>query len=311
MYKVFTIPGNFFNAHFWKHPWSPADTDITAQPLKDPKNPESDLLTIDAAFTWNAYVGGNWKEKWDLNMVQANNGTQPKLAKEFRTSTMRRVFFGAWESYFLIAEAAEYGWKVPMGGKAAYEKGIRESFAYWDKAIADASYNVSDFVDAYIADDTYSRVGTSVAWDHTAEPAASVTMRRVNGYSGAAETFAYNYPVNNLYRDGSVRNDHLTKIITQKYIANIPWLPLEAWSDHRRLGLPFFENPAVEDKIEALPGLTQTNYMQASWANFPQRVKYPTSLANNVPDGYKQATSLLSGPDDLWTPFFWAKAATK
>lgn len=31
----------------------------------------------------------------------------------------------------------------------------------------------------------------------------------------------------------------MTKIFTQKYIAQVPWLPEEVWSDHRRIGLPF------------------------------------------------------------------------
>ncbi|MDD2246563.1 MAG: SusD/RagB family nutrient-binding outer membrane lipoprotein [Proteiniphilum sp.] len=42
-----------------------------------------------------------------------------------------------------------------------------------------------------------------------------------------------------------VLNNQLSKIITQKYIAQLPWLPLEAWCDHRRLGLPFFDNPLL------------------------------------------------------------------
>ena len=40
----------------------------------------------------------------------------------------------------------------------------------------------------------------------------------------------------------------MTKIFTQKYIAQVPWLPEEVWSDHRRIGLPFFENQAVGKK---------------------------------------------------------------
>ncbi len=46
-------------------------------------------------------------------------------------------------------------------------------------------------------------------------------------------------------------NDALTKIITQKYIAS-SLVPEEAWSDHRRLGLPFFENQAVEKDYNSI-----------------------------------------------------------
>src|SRR3978361_2350714 len=48
-----------------------------------------------------------------------------------------------------------------------------------------------------------------------------------------AGTVAVAYPKNDLYKSGTVRNDHLTKIITQKYLAQLPYLPLETWSDHR------------------------------------------------------------------------------
>ena len=48
-----------------------------------------------------------------------------------------------------------------------------------------------------------------------------------------------------LYK-GHKLNDALTKIITQKYIANTPYGVVEMWNDRRRLGLPFFEVPGAE-----------------------------------------------------------------
>lgn len=309
MYKIFSIPGNTSNAHYWVYPYNADVTNATVRTLLDKKDKEKTLKTIDGAFTWNAYVGGNWKGKGEYNRL-VYYSTQPRLAKDFRTSTMRRVFFGDWESFFLIAEAGLYGWAVPMEAKVAYEAGIKASFNYWDRVMPD-SYNVSTYLSRYLSSRSYSRVGTSVAWDHTAEPPTSMRMKRVNGYTDKEETFEYHYPTNNLYKNGAVRNDHLTKIITQKYLAQLPWLPLEAWSDQRRLGLPFFENPAIEDKIENLPGLTDANYMESNWSNFPMRLKYPSTLANNVPDGYKQAIGLLVGPDEISTPLFWSKAAVK
>lgn len=78
------------------------------------------------------------------------------------------------------------------------------------------------------------------------EPAATKTMKMVNGYTKAESTYTFTYPVASETLYGKALNDHLTKIITQKYIAQMPWLPLEAWNDQRRLGLPFFETPAVE-----------------------------------------------------------------
>ena len=308
VFKIYNIPGNTQSPQWWKYPWGDDVTNKTDFALMKAENPEEELLKIDAKFTWNAFVGGNWYKKGPLNKVYSNAGTQPRLSLMFRNGTMRRVFFGDWESYFLIAEAKEYGWKVPMDGKTAYEKGITASFTYWDNVTGGETYKVTPFLARYLADESYSRVGTSVAWDHTAEP-ASVTMTRTNGYTGAKETFEYNYPDNHLYRGGTVKNDHLTKIITQKYLANNPWLPLEAWSDHRRLGLPFFENPAVEDTIETLPALTEGNYMESRAEFFPERVTFPTALKNNVPEGYKQAVELLGGDDSLYTPLFWSQSA--
>jgi hypothetical protein len=232
-------------------------------------------------------------------------GTTPRLVLSYRNSSMRRVFFASWESYFLIAEAAVRGWAVPMGAKEAYEQGIRESFAYLDAVIPDAA--ISKYLDRYLASTDYNRVGTSVAWDHTAEPAA-VTKRYLNGKTGKEETYEYHFPKNGLYKDGTVSNDHLTKIITQKYLAQVPWLPLEAWSDQRRLGLPFFENPMVEKPIPNLPALTKENYMESRWEVFPQRLPFPSFLRNNSPKDYADALDKLGGPDETGTPLWWAAA---
>jgi len=132
-------------------------------------------------------------------------------------------------------------------------------------------------------------------------------MAYVDGYTGTTGTATISYPVNSIYKNGTVRNDALTKIITQKYIANMPWLPLEAWSDHRRLGLPFFENPAVENPLPNLPALTSSNYMTNQIKFFPQRLKYPSSLQNADQEGYNQAVTLLGGEDGVLTPLWWAK----
>ncbi|MCL8000978.1 SusD/RagB family nutrient-binding outer membrane lipoprotein, partial [Brucella sp. 21LCYQ03] len=98
-----------------------------------------------------------------------------------------------------------------------------------------------------------------------------------------------------------------TKIITQKFIAQNPYLPLETWSDHRRLGLPFFENPAVEQPIITMPDLNANNFMTSSVRFFPQRVNYPSTLRNNNEAGYNQAVAALGGPDAVLTPLWWAK----
>ena len=41
------------------------------------------------------------------------------------------------------------------------------------------------------------------------------------------------------------------------------------------------------------------------WEFYPQRMRYPSSLENADPEGYKQAVELLGGPDNIITPLWW------
>ena len=102
-------------------------------------------------------------------------------------------------------------------------------------------------------------------------------------------------------------NDHLTKIITQKFIANVPWLPLESWSDHRRLGLPFFETPAVEKPLDNMLHLTKAGYETASIDYYPQRLPLPSNISSTNKPGHASALQALGGPDGVFTPLYWAK----
>ncbi|HEY1115417.1 MAG TPA: SusD/RagB family nutrient-binding outer membrane lipoprotein [Chitinophagaceae bacterium] len=295
-YKAFIIPGDFTNPNFSAYPSWDNTAKTTTRNLMDASGGVQ--KTINAAFTWNAAAIGDWGTKGARNQVRNFPGTMPRLSQAFRGSNSKRVFFAPYETYFLLAEAAVRGWTVPMTGKAAYEAGIRANFDYW---------GVSSHAGAYLASESYNRAGTSVKWEHTAEPPASYTMNFKNGYTGADGTATMIYPKNDLYKGGTVKNDLLTKIITQKFIANMPWLPLEAWSDHRRLGLPFFENPAVENPLPNLPALNSGNFMTSNIKFYPQRLRYPSSLKNSNPKGYEQAVGLLGGEDAVLTPLWWAK----
>jgi hypothetical protein len=294
-YKSFIIPGDFTNPGFSSYPSWTSSAKTTKRNLVDDKG--TVVQTIDAAYTWNPSINGEWGAKGTKNKVSYYfAGTIPRLSQQFRGSQSQRIFFAPWETHFLLAEAAERGWSTPMTAQKAYEAGIAASFAYWDVPVG-----------SYLTSEDYNRVGTSVSWMHTTEPAATHTMNYKNGYTNQAGTVAVAYPTNNLYKNGSVKNDHLTKIITQKYIAQMPWLPLEAWNDQRRLGLPFFENPAVENPLVDLPALTMSNYMTSKVAFFPQRLKYPSSLPNSNAKGYGEAVGFLGGPDNAFTPLWWAK----
>ena len=295
-YKTFSIPGDFTNPNFSPYPSWDNSSKTTSRNLKDASG--TVVKTIDATNTWNAFAVGNWGPMASTNEVRAFNGTMPGLSQAFRASKSQRIFFASWETYFLLAEAAVKGWTVPMTGKSAYEEGVKANFAYW---------GVSSHLSAYLASEDYNRAGTSVSWSHTAEPPTDHAMDYVDGYTGTPGVAAILYPKNDLYKSGAVKNDLLTKIITQKFIAQTPWLPLEGWNDHRRLGLPFFENPAVEQPLVNLPALTSANFMSNQVSFFPQRLRYTSGLRNSNPKGYDQAVGFLGGADSVFTPLLWAK----
>jgi hypothetical protein len=294
-FKAFIIPGDVTNPNFNSYPSWDNTAKTTTNTLTDGTNV---LKTIEAKYTWNAYTSGDWGVPGSKNNVRAFNGTMPRTSNEFRTSTSSRIFFANWETYFLLAEGATRGWATPMSGKAAYEAGVKANFEYW---------GIGAQATAYLASTTYNNAGTSVSWDHVTEPGATHAMSYKDGYTNTDGTVQIKYPDNTIYKAGAVKNDLLTKIITQKFIAQTPWLPLETWSDHRRLGLPFFENPAVENPLVNLPNLTSGNYMTNSVKNFPQRLRYPSGLKNSNAAGYAQAVGFLGGEDAVLTPLWWAK----
>jgi hypothetical protein len=301
-YQIFYMPGNSSDPSFPSGTCG-AVTGTTTGVVKDLSG--NVIKTIDGKYTWNPTPDGSWNVKGDWHNtlfqgidVGSSTGMAPSLKNQFRTQTAKRVFFAPWETYFLLAEGAVRGWSSPVDAQTAYETGISKSFDYW---------GISQYLTDYLASTDYNRVGTSVNWNNTVEPGNTHVMNYVDGITGATGTATINYPVNDLYKNGLVRNDHLTKIITQKFIAQTPWLPLETWSDHRRLGLPFFENVVLEGPIQTLPALTAANYMTSSQQFFPQRMKYPSGLQNSNVTGYDQAVKALGGDDAVMTPIWWAQ----
>ncbi|WP_270089471.1 SusD/RagB family nutrient-binding outer membrane lipoprotein [Sphingobacterium sp. SYP-B4668] len=288
-YKAFFIPGNTSDSEYW------ADASNQAATIK-----VSDTRTdnLNTKYTWNAFSGGTWGGKASNIVFRGQNGRLPGMINKFRKSTQRRLFFASWESYFLIAEANLRGWTTPISDQDAYKKGISENFAYW---------GAGTYVDSYVNSTAYNRVGTSVKYDHVTEPPTSFTVKFVDAYTNQSGTANILYPSNTIYKNGTIKNDKLTKIITQKYIASFPYLALEAWNDHRRLGLPFFENPAVEQPIATIPQLTASNYTQNQVNFFPQRLRYPSTFRTADPSNYSKAVELLGGEDNLFTPLWWAK----
>ena len=277
--------------------------DENGNPIPNKDNPGE--IKIDATRCWNGYPAGSrggWSPTLAYNQLVTNGYgpgcTLPMLGKDY-CKGKSRIFFAAWETYFLLAEASLYGWNTGTTAKEAYENGIKASFEY---------FGVSEYVNDYLNSTNYNRVGTSVKFDHTTEPTAE-QMTYVDGYSKEQKTVTDEYPTASKTLYGKALNDHLTKIITQKFIAQTPYLVLEMWSDFRRLGLPFFEIPANES---SMTGSDMVNVWNPNswkdgqkWEFYPQRMRYPSSLENADPEGYKQAVELLGGSDNIITPLWW------
>ena len=277
--------------------------DENGNPIPNKDNPGE--IKIDATRCWNGYPAGSrggWSPTLAYNQLVTNGYgpgcTLPMLGKDY-CKGKSRIFFAAWETYFLLAEASLYGWNTGTTAKEAYENGIKASFEY---------FGVSEYVNDYLNSTNYNRVGTSVKFDHTTEPTAE-QMTYVDGYSKEQKTVTYEYPTASKTLYGKALNDHLTKIITQKFIAQTPYLVLEMWSDFRRLGLPFFEIPANESSMTGsdIVNVWNPNSWKdgQKWEFYPQRMRYPSSLENADPEGYKQAVELLGGSDNIITPLWW------
>lgn len=245
--------------------------DENGNPIPNKDNPGE--IKIDATRCWNGYPAGSrggWSPTLAYNQLVTNGYgpgcTLPMLGKDY-CKGKSRIFFAAWETYFLLAEASLYGWNTGTTAKEAYENGIKASFEY---------FGVSEYVNDYLNSTNYNRVGTSVKFDHTTEPTAE-QMTYVDGYSKEQKTVTYEYPTASKTLYGKALNDHLTKIITQKFIAQTPYLVLEMWSDFRRLGLPFFEIPANESSMTGsdMVNAWNPNFWKdgQKWEFYPQRMR--------------------------------------
>lgn len=302
-FAYFTLPCDYKNRKETGYANFPASN----APLKVMIDAANDANEIDASYAWNGLIAG-WGRDEKFSGGSSNGiyeygdfhygKTYPALQERYRNNTEFRVFFGPWETYFLLAEAAVRGWNAGIGAQAAYEAGIKASFEYLN---VDANY------DAYINSEDYNRVGTSVKFTHTTEP-ANYTINYTDPVSGTTKTVEYKYPVASKTLYGKALNDQLAKIITQKYIANTPWLPLENWSDHRRTGLPFWELAVSSTEFPYLAEGAKNAYQTGQKPGFyAQRMNYPNSFKNANPDEYKHALELMGMTNEnTITPLWWA-----
>lgn len=272
-----------------------------------------DTLRFRVKYSWMALPSGEWGDAGKNNRMRSQNHWEPTITNQYRkNSDHYRIWFGPWESYLLLAEAALKGWAVPGTDASNYEAGVKASFDY---------YGLGGLADQYLASTDYNRVGTSASYSHTSEasPAtmdyedlSSATLAKTT-FSGKPSLFSvvnaptntvtYNYPKGRY----ATNNDALTKILTQKFLSQTPYLSCEVWSDYRRLNLPFFENPVLEKAMVNMPWYT--DYTAFDARNVMGRAKLPSDFSLNNQAGYNQAVSTLNGPDTEVTPLLWAANA--
>ena len=297
----FTLPSDYSNRIETGYATFPNST----APYNVALDKANNALQINTSFAWNGLIAGYGRDdKAKGNgLVDASGGnygkTYPALTERYRNGHEFRVFFGPWETYFLLAEAAVRGWNAGIGAEEAYNAGILASFEY---------LNIEANYDAYINSEDYNRVGTSVKFSHTTEP-ANYTINYKDPVSGTIKTTQYKYPdASKIMYKGGKLNDQLTKIITQKYIANTPWLPLENWSDHRRLGLPFWELAVSTSDFPYLMDGAKNAYLTGQKPGcFAQRMNYPNSFKNASPEQYQNALQLMGmTTENTITPLYWA-----
>lgn len=267
-------------------------------------NAAGDAVTIDGNFAFNGLIAGFTKDDKFQSFGPYNKGgdygiSYPSLAERYRNNGEVRIFFGAWETYFLMAEAAVRGY-ISGNAESYYYAGIKASLDY---------LGVGNNYAAYIDSENYNRVGTSVKFSHTAEP-KDFSIWVSDPRNNMDMTIPYHYPTPSkcMYKEGL--NTQLAKIITQKYIANTPWLPLENWSDHRRTGLPFWEIPVASsgNPLNYLENWTPTTYKDGQRKGlYAQRMLYPMKFKNANPTEYQHAIELNgTSSDDVITPLWWA-----
>ena len=168
-FVYFTLPGDYSNrieTGYATFPGAVNAYQITGMFAKNESTEEVTMIPeteTDATYSWNGLPAGWTQDDYlDLNglvngqmqeipnpdydpsvpdseptiktTLSGYGGTYPQLAEKYRNNTQIRVFFGPWETYFLLAEAALYNWNVGISAQEAYEAGIKARSRYQGKS---------------------------------------------------------------------------------------------------------------------------------------------------------------------------------
>lgn len=214
---------------------------------------------------------------YDQSKRDANSGSNsPFFASIPNVETSTGVYWlRASEVAFLKAEAALFGL---CGGspKDYYERGVQLSF---------------------------EENGASGAEDYLASTKSATDIGPMNNYYVTSYMYISNISEDNvspawdhLSTTKSEQEEHLQKIITQKYLALYP-NAIEAWTEYRRTGYPYIHRPVdrnAQSRIEGRGLLA------------PERFKFP-STAYSTNKNMSIVPELLGGPDIGSTRLWWVR----
>lgn len=218
-------------------------------------------------------VNGEFNAIAPENKNAKSNDVAARAAKPRVEANSPLYWYRASETYFLKAEAALYG-LISEDPKTLYEQGIRTSFE---------ENNISSGYAEYITSENKPKNLTS------------------SGYKFG--TYSYNLAVgntspawDNLWDDVDETEQHLQKIITQKYLALYP-NAVEAWTEYRRTGYPYIMRPFDQ----TAPGKIGCQDCYA-----PERFPYaPSEYVSNP--SLSEVPTLLGGADQGSTKLWWVR----
>lgn len=185
------------------------------------------------------------------------------------------VWISAAEVAFLKSEGALNGWN--MGGTAGdlYKQGVQLSFDQ-NNAGSATTYLTNTSQRGALADEKNPGFNTPFN--------SNITVNWDNG--------------------GASKENQLSKIITQKWIAMFPYGAQEAWAEWRRTGYPNMLPPSVNGSGGTVSNITQVSGKDRGGM---QRLPYSRTEVNNNATNLNAAISALGGPDNGGTQLWWAK----
>lgn len=212
------------------------------------------------------------------------NQNSPKFASRPDVNDNSPLFWmRTSEVLFLKAEAALYnlGGLSSSQAKTFYEEGIKMSFQ---------ENGISGRETAYLnqtnTPENFSRYWYDAPWWYG-----------IPGYSYDISHNNTSPKWDDLKASKDEQEEHLQKIITQKYLAMYP-NAVEAWTEYRRTGYPLIMKYADKDAPARINCPT---------CFVPERFKYSKTEYDTNPNLIKQIPDLLKGEDTGGTQLWWVR----